>query len=314
MTTLRLACVEGGQEGSRLVGLVTESGVVPVRALAGLGEAPSLRQIIDGFPVLRPELEDLAISGVPTPLDEVRFLAAVASPAKILCSMRTRPASGSGPPDLHVFHKGPAAAVGAGGRIVLPQIEGAEIFTHNVCVAVVIAGPAKRVAAADWRSAVFGYTLLVDVAARTSKHSRWKDGVSTIGGSFETFAPIGPWVIPAGEADDAAGLRIRLWVGDDLRQDYRVDDLDERIGEVVELASSVMTLHSGDVLALEGSPDGQGPLQEGDLLRVDIEEIGAMDLTVDDPHARRWSRDIRIKAGSDDADLRPRLKESGSSV
>ena len=113
---------------------------------------------------------------------------------------------------LHVFLKAPGSAIGDGGTVVLPQLDGAEVYTHNLCLAVVIGRRCRAVAAADWRDVVFGYTAMIDITGRTAELSRWKDGKSALGSSCDTFGPLGPWIVPraAFEASDELALELRV--------------------------------------------------------------------------------------------------------
>jgi 2-keto-4-pentenoate hydratase/2-oxohepta-3-ene-1,7-dioic acid hydratase in catechol pathway len=218
--------------------------------------------------------------------------------------MRARTAGPASPPQLHVHVKANTSVAGDGAAIVLPDASGAALFTHNGCLAVVIGRDVRSLPPARWRDAVFGYSAVIDVTARTEDATRWKDGRSCLGGSFDTFTPLGPWIVPRTAVDDAAGFAVRLRVDGETRQDYRLADLDREIGETVALASSVMTLHPGDVIAIPGPADGQGPLQDGDRIELDAGPVGRLHATVSDRLGRRWPRDLRLDASADDTDVR----------
>jgi 2-keto-4-pentenoate hydratase/2-oxohepta-3-ene-1,7-dioic acid hydratase in catechol pathway len=173
---------------------MTQGGVVSVADLVSRGPTPQLTMtgIIDDFERLRPGLERRARDGDATPLADVRLRAPLPRPGKILAcianywehgALEARP--------LNMFLKNPDAVIGPGDTIVLPEFTEPWIFMHEAELALVIKGPAKKVKAENWRSAVFGYTGMIDVSARGEGRRTWKAG-SWLGKSFDTFAPLGP--------------------------------------------------------------------------------------------------------------------------
>jgi hypothetical protein len=100
---------------------------------------------------------------------------------------------------------------------------------------------------------VFGYTIVNDVTARDvqMRHQQWD-----LGKSFDTFCPMGPWIVTADELD-GRDTRVRCWVNGELRQDGRTTDLIFDIPTLIETCSRGITLHPGDVIAT-GTPAGVG--------------------------------------------------------
>ncbi|MET0430569.1 MAG: fumarylacetoacetate hydrolase family protein, partial [Microvirga sp.] len=253
---MRLALFETPGDGGPRLGAAVSAGIVPVDLMPGVDGAVALRETIARFSELRVEIESAVAARAPIPLDQVVLLPPVASPSKLLCVLRRLGPSPDHPVDLQVFLRARGAALGSGGEIVLPELDGADLFTQNACLGVVIGGPTRSLAAADWREAVFGYTGMIDIAPRTQARVRWKGGpgpMSPIGSSCDSFAPLGPWIVPRAEVDDREGLRLRLRCGTELRQDERLEDLDHWVGAAIERASSVMTLRPGDIVAIDGS-------------------------------------------------------------
>jgi 2-keto-4-pentenoate hydratase/2-oxohepta-3-ene-1,7-dioic acid hydratase in catechol pathway len=286
------------------LGVVTPAGVVAVDGVGAPSAGAALRDLISDYGVLDGGLEGLAGDTVPVPLDTVRLRAPLASPAKILCSLRVT----LKPDEIeqrHVFLKSPGSAIGDGGEVVLPHLPGAEFYTHNLCLAVVIGRRCRDVAAAEWREAVFGYTAMVDITGRTGELSRWKDGKSSLGSSCDTFGPLGPWIVPRDVFDEDGGFALSLSCNGQVRQEARIENLDERIGTVIELASTIMTLKPGDVIAVEVTPDGQGPLQHGDQLRVELDGVGRLSASVRDPWGRNWDPEVRVARDADHTDGQP---------
>jgi 2-keto-4-pentenoate hydratase/2-oxohepta-3-ene-1,7-dioic acid hydratase in catechol pathway len=285
--------------GAGRLGLATERGVV---SLDGT-DARTLKQLAADFDRLRPQLERCRDHGPVVPADQAPLRAPLARPAKVLVAMRARTAGAGSPAQLHVYAKAVPAVTGNGAEVVLPDADGAALFTHNGCLAVVIGRQARALPPERWREAVWGYTAMIDVTARTARGARWKDGRSCLGGSFDGFAPLGPWIVPRAEAQDAAGIDVCLRVNDAVRQAYRLD-VDREIGEAIALASTVMTLYPGDVIAVQGPGQDQGPVQGGDRIDLDVGPVGRLHATVRDRLGRRWPADLRLDASADDTDVR----------
>jgi 2-keto-4-pentenoate hydratase/2-oxohepta-3-ene-1,7-dioic acid hydratase in catechol pathway len=196
-----------------------------------------------------------------------------------------------------MFLKNPDAVVGPGDIIQLPEFNEPWAFMHEAELAVVIKGPAKRVSQADWKRAVFGYTCMIDVTARGEGRSTWKKN-SWMGKSFDTFAPLGPCIVTADEIADPNDLHVQFWNDGELRHNYNTDDMEHRVPEIVELASTIMTLRTGDVLSCGTNHEGLGFLQNGEQVEIAIRGIGRMTLRVSDPLARKWERGVYMGADS----------------
>jgi 2-keto-4-pentenoate hydratase/2-oxohepta-3-ene-1,7-dioic acid hydratase in catechol pathway len=287
-----------GGDGRAELGVVTGGGVVAVESSSAPNAERALKNLIANFAEWDPRLEGLVAGSAPIPLDQVRFLPPLPEPAKILCSLKVVLIP-EGAEQRHVFLKGTGSVIGDDREVVLPELGGAEIFTANVCLAVVIGSRCRSVAAADWREVVFGYTAMVDITARTAEHSRWKGGKSALGSSCDTFGPLGPWIVPRDRFDEADDSELQLLCNGTLRQQVRVGDLAERIGETIEIASTVMTLEPGDLIAIEATEDGRGPVQDGDVLEADLGGFGRVLATVRDPAGRSWDPSILVRPGAD---------------
>jgi 2-keto-4-pentenoate hydratase/2-oxohepta-3-ene-1,7-dioic acid hydratase in catechol pathway len=281
-------------------GLLTGRGVVDLAHLVERGWTPQLtmQNLIDGFERLRPRLEKLASEGEALPLTSVRLRAPLPRPGKILCCIANywEHAQREARP-LNMFLKNPEAVVGPGDTIVLPEFTEPWIFMHEAELALVVKGPAKKVAQTDWRKAVFGYTCLIDVSARGEGRRTWKAG-SWLGKSFDTFAPIGPCIATADEIPEPNDVVVRFWNDGQLRHNYNTDDMEHRVPELVEFASTVMTLNTGDLIACGTNHEGLGALQNGETVEIEIEHIGRMALKVADPLQRKWERGIYMGADS----------------
>jgi len=157
-------------------GLLTERGVISLADAVERRHTPQLTMqgLIDRFERLRPAAERLAAQGEALPLASVRLRAPLPRPGKILCCIANywEHAQREARP-LNMFLKNPEAVVGPGDTITLPEFTEPWIFMHEAELALVIKGPAKKVSQANWRSAVFGYTCLIDVSARGEGRRTW---------------------------------------------------------------------------------------------------------------------------------------------
>ncbi|MGL4573251.1 MAG: fumarylacetoacetate hydrolase family protein [Burkholderiaceae bacterium] len=168
---------------------------------------------------------------------------------------------------------GPHDAVRLPGAAVSTQID------YESELAVVIGLGGKNISRARAMDHVFGYTVLNDVTARDvqMRHAQWD-----LGKSFDTFCPMGPWIVTADEMDGRS-TRVRGWVNGELRQDGLTQDMIFDIPTLIETCSRGITLHPGDVIAT-GTPSGVGMgmsppqwLQAGDVMRIEIDGIGAIE-------------------------------------
>src|SRR5262245_42773660 len=289
--------------GPQLPGLLTERGVVDVSSAVRPNYSPQLvmEGIIDDFERLRPMLDKLAQTATALPLSAVRLRAPLPRPHHILCAIANywEHAQREARP-LNMFMKNPDAVVGPGDTIVLPEYTVPWIFMHEAELALVIKGPAKMVKAADWRRAVFGYTSMIDVSAREQGRRTWPatPGTSGPGKSFDTVAPIGPCITAADEIDNPNDLVVRFWNDGQLRHNYNTDDMEHRVPALVEFATTVMTMNSGDLIACGTNHEGLGALQDGETVEIEIEKIGRMKLGVADPLKRKWERGVYMGADS----------------
>jgi 2-keto-4-pentenoate hydratase/2-oxohepta-3-ene-1,7-dioic acid hydratase in catechol pathway len=311
---MKLVMFAAAGETEPAPGLLTARGVVGLAGVVERGSTPQLtmQNLIDGFERLRPELATLAVSGDAVPTERVRLRAPLPRPGKILCCIANywEHAQREARP-LNMFLKNPEAVVGPGDTIVLPEFTEPWIFMHEAELALVIKGPAKKVSQADWRRAVFGYTCLIDVSARGEGRRTWKAG-SWLGKSFDTFAPIGPCIVTADEIADPNDVVVRFWNDGQLRHNYNTDDMEHRVPELVEFASTVMTLNTGDLIACGTNHEGLGALQDGETVEIEIEPIGRMALKVADPLKRTWERGIYMGADSTNPEAVRRHRPPGA--
>ena len=178
-----------------------------------------------------------------------------------------------------VFTKVPECVVGPHADVMLPGAAISSQIDYEAELAVVIGTGGRNIARADALRHVFGYTIVNDVTARDvqMRHQQWD-----LGKSFDTFCPMGPWIVTA-DAFDGTRTRVRCWVNGQARQDGLTTDLIFDIPTLIETCSRGITLHPGDVIAT-GTPAGVGMglvpptfLKSGDVVRIEIEGLGAIE-------------------------------------
>ena len=180
-----------------------------------------------------------------------------------------------------IFSKVPECVVGPHDAIVIPQSVSTAI-DYEAELAVVIGRGGRGIRKADAMQHVWGYTVVNDVTSRDwqNRHLQWH-----MGKSFDTFCPMGPWLVSA-DACDGTRTRVRCWVNGEERQNALTTDLIFDIPTLIETLSAGITLYPGDVIAT-GTPVGVGIgfsppkyLQPGDKVKVEIEGIGAIESPV----------------------------------
>jgi 2-keto-4-pentenoate hydratase/2-oxohepta-3-ene-1,7-dioic acid hydratase in catechol pathway len=277
-------------------GVITDSGIVDISDLVEQGVTPqeTMVSIIDRFDELKPQIERFVSTASALDPSIIQLCAPLPRPGKILACIGNywEHAQREAKP-LNMFMKNPDAVVGPGGTICLPNFTEPWSFMHEAELAVVVKGPAKEVPRDRWRDAVFGYTCLIDVTARGEGRFTWPGPpMSWLGKSFDTFAPIGPCIVTADEIPDPSQLHVQFWNNGELRHNYLTNDMEHPVSEIIEFASRIMTLRSGDLLACGTNHEGLGFLQEGETVEICIHGIGRMTLNVKDPLKRTWERGV----------------------
>jgi 2-keto-4-pentenoate hydratase/2-oxohepta-3-ene-1,7-dioic acid hydratase in catechol pathway len=214
----------------------------------------------------------------PVGFDEIRLLAPV-TPSKIVAiglnyADHAAEANRELPKEPMLFIKPSTAVIGPGDEIIYPP-QTANLHYEGE-LAIVIGKPAKNVAMEQARGHVLGYTCANDVTARDLQR---RDVQFTRGKGFDTFAPLGPWIITGLDPSD---LAIQTRLNGQIRQNSRTSKLIFSCDYLVSFISSVMTLLPGDVIST-GTAAGVGPMQPGDVVEVEIEGIGCLRNTIAAP-------------------------------
>jgi 2-keto-4-pentenoate hydratase/2-oxohepta-3-ene-1,7-dioic acid hydratase in catechol pathway len=169
------------------------------------------------------------------------------------------------------FVLSPTSISGPREPVVLPELEGYRI-DHECELALVIGRHGFRIAAEDALEHIFGYSCLVDVTVRGPQERAMRK-------SFPSFTPLGPHLVTRDEVADPDDLRLRLSVNGQTRHDGTTGDMIVGVREAIVLISSVVPLAPGDVIAT-GTPAGVAAIAAGDRLRIEVEDVGAMELDV----------------------------------
>lgn len=228
-----------------------------------------------------------ACSGPSAPWDQKRLLAPVPEPGILMgvgLNYRDHAAeTGRALPELPaIFVKLRGAAAAPFGTIVRPA--GVTTLDYEGELGIVIGRPLYRPSATEVRDGIAGYVVLNDVTVRARVHP---DRV-TLAKSAPGHAPFGPWLTTADAVPDPQALGIRTWVNGTLRQDSSTAQLHHGIEDLVAFVADAVRLMPGDVIAT-GSPGGSGIgfdpprfLQPGDVVRVEIDQLGAIEQRVVD--------------------------------
>ncbi len=215
-------------------------------------------------------------------LDNVRLLAPIPRPNKLICVglnyLDHAKETGAEVPKVPtIFNKFATAVIGPGDNVILPKVSTAPDYEAEL--AFVIGRGGRHIAAENWADHVFGYTIMNDISARDYQRatSQW-----LMGKTFDTFAPMGPWIVTTDEIPDPHVLGIQLEIAGEVLQDSNTRELIFKIPELVAFLSSVFTLEPGDIVST-GTPAGVGftrkpprYLRAGEEVTVTVEKIGTL--------------------------------------
>jgi 2-keto-4-pentenoate hydratase/2-oxohepta-3-ene-1,7-dioic acid hydratase in catechol pathway len=278
MKLCRFAAAEGGAalgivEGEEVLDLSSaDVPTEPARALDAIGQE-ALTKLAEGAPRL--PLSDVQLL---SPAEPRKYLGIALNYADHIAEM------GMEAPEVPVFfNKQATCVVGPGAGIHMPRVS--TFLDYEAELAVVIGKRCRHLPVERAHEAIAGYTAANDVSVRD-----WQGRAQTmtIGKSFDTHGPLGPWLVTADELGDPHDLAIRCFVNDEPRQDARTSEMVFDCFQQVSHLSEAFTLEPGDVIAT-GTPSGVGlgrqPVRDnllhvGDTVRVEIEGIGELVNTV----------------------------------
>lgn len=277
---MKLVRFDGGA-GAR-AGVVIGDAVVDLEPLGFLDLLSVVREGVGAFA----RITDFAASAASVPMASVRLLAPIERPDKYLAiGMNYRKHVEEGaklgiaePKKQLWFNKQTTSIAGPFDGIVKPDLS--DQIDYEAELGVVIGKAAKHVSAADAPAHIFGYFVANDVSTRDWQfHSQ----TMTMGKSFDTHGPIGPWIVTTDEIADPHDLPIRCLVNGEERQSSNTGMMLHNIYEQIEYLSTAFTLEPGDLIAT-GTPEGVGIamdppvfLKVGDIVRCEIDGVGAIE-------------------------------------
>ncbi len=216
------------------------------------------------------------------PLSSVRLRAPMARPPKFICVGlnyldHAKESNLEIPSVPTIFNKFTTCVIGPGDHIVLPKVSNSPDYEAEL--AVVIGRGGRHIPEERWQEHVFGYTIVNDVSARDYQRAttQW-----LMGKTFDTFGPMGPWIVTADAVADPHNLDVRMTINGEVLQNSNTRELIFKIPRLISYLSSVFTLEPGDIIST-GTPAGVGfartpPrwLRPGDDVVVSVEGIGEL--------------------------------------
>jgi 2-keto-4-pentenoate hydratase/2-oxohepta-3-ene-1,7-dioic acid hydratase in catechol pathway len=265
-----------------VIGVIVGDGIVRITDL--LPQYTEMRQLAADGPEALARLADKLARATPSvALDSVKLLAPMERPRNFLAvgmnylkHAQEGVRHGVTPPEHQVWFNKATSSLSGPYDDIDPGVT--EKLDYEVELGVAIGRTARYVSREDAPAHVFGYFTANDVSARD-----WQLHAQTwfIGKSFDTFGPIGPWIVTPDEVGDPHKLGLRCYVNGELRQNSNTEQLIYSIWEQIEYVSTAFPLEPGDLL-LTGTPEGVGHamtpqryLIEGDVVRCEIDKLGA---------------------------------------
>ncbi|WP_255638421.1 fumarylacetoacetate hydrolase family protein [Amycolatopsis sp. DSM 110486] len=268
---MRLVTYDGGR-----VGYLADDRVVDLGGLVGgHGEPGAMRRLLARWTEVRDSLPPPSAANS-VPLADVSLEAPVPDPSKIVAAPvnyrdhKSEMELKVDISDLAVFLKAPSSIIAHGGVVRLPYAD--RRVDQEGELAAVIGKQARNVSEAEALDHVVAYTGLLDITMRGGEDRSTRK-------SFDTFTPLGPWLVTTDEADAADAIDLDCTVGGEHRQSSNTRHLIWGVAKLVSYISTVMTLEVGDVIAT-GTPSGVGPLTAGDKVSVTLSSIGTLTVTV----------------------------------
>jgi 2-keto-4-pentenoate hydratase/2-oxohepta-3-ene-1,7-dioic acid hydratase in catechol pathway len=269
-------------DGSTRLGKVVGDRVVDISAVAP-DAGHSMRLLLSQLDHLRSAID--AAHGPSFPLDKVTLEAPIADPLKYLAigmnyqsHVDEAEAAGHGAPKTQIwFNKQVSCINGPFSDVDVPK-SAPDMVDYEAEMGVVIGKRCRHVSREDARSVIAGYFVVNDVTARDWQ---FRSPTFTLGKSFDTHGPIGPWITTDDEIADPLALNVTLELNGDVRQQASTAEMIYDIYDQIAYLTEVMTLEPGDLIAT-GTPAGVGIagnrfMKEGDVVRVSIDGLGAIE-------------------------------------
>lgn len=275
--------------GQTDIGVVVDDQVIRLAQLVPNAPQTIKDVLADGANLLPRITAALASKPAGVPLSSVKLLAPIPDAQKFLAIgmnyadhvEEARKGGVTAPKNQIWFNKQVTCINGPFDPVCYPRVS--EMLDYEAEVGVVIGKRCRYVSAADAKNVIGGYFVVNDVTARDWQ---FQSPTFTLGKSFDTHGPIGPWIVTADEIADPHALDFRLFVNGKQRQQGNTRDMIYNIYAQIEHLSKVMTLEPGDLIATGtcagvGLASGkEGLLQIGDVVRVEVDGIGHIENTI----------------------------------
>ncbi|MDH3234976.1 MAG: fumarylacetoacetate hydrolase family protein [Alphaproteobacteria bacterium] len=273
----RLGLVKGDQ----VLDVSEALGVIP----ATRWPAPTGDALITHLDAVRAEVAKLEGSAKATPIADVTLKSPVANPTKVIgapvnyakhvAEAQADPNIAPGQKILGIEDYGPflkanSSLVGPGEGVALRFTDRRN--DHEGELGVVISRTGVDIpldAAGDY---IAGYALALDMTVRGNEDR-------SVRKSLDSYSVLGPWLVTKDEVGDANALDLKLWVDDELRQDSNTSFLIYNVEKLISWCSTFYTLHPGDII-MTGTPEGVGPVKAGNMITLEIEKVGRMEVPV----------------------------------
>lgn len=286
---IRLRLGTFGKDGRAFPGVIMDDGRVADLSGCGYDSLLSILNDTEAFGVVQGMLAERKNGLAVYSLDEVKTMAPLAKPGKIICIGKNymehaREMSSEAPTEPVFFAKFANSIIGPGDSIVMPRTS--DQVDYEAELAVVIGRKGRFIPVEEAMDYVAGYTIFNDVSARDlqMRGGQWMKGKA-----LETFAPTGPYLVTVDEVPNPHKLDIKLWLNDSVMQDSNTSNFIFDIPFLISFLSELFTLEPGDIIAT-GTPPGVGfarkpPvfMKPGDQVRIQIEGIGELENSVIGP-------------------------------
>lgn len=268
-------------EGEELRDVTAALDLLPVQRYP----LPASDLLIANLPAVMAEIRRIAPSAAILPLEGRRLLSPVANPGKVIgapVNYRKHLDEARAQADIHhhnqiaeiqqigLFLKASSSVVGASHGVEIRHPERRN--DHEAELVVVIGTPGRNIPRERAYAHIAAYTVGLDMTVRGPQERSLRKSV-------DSYSVVGPWLVTSDELPEPQALDFRLTVNGELRQQANTRDLVLDIPALVELASSYYTLHPGDLL-FTGTPEGVGPVRDGDRIEVGFAAIGNMNVDV----------------------------------
>lgn len=271
---MKLASFDAGRIGVIADGMLVDKTDQVCEVLFPCADVSLMRQVITHWATAQPVFDDAR--GRACSLKDVVFDPPVPDPSKVIAApVNYRDHQREMNQEFHVdglgvFLKAPSSVLGHRGVVHLPYTD--RRFDHEAEVALVIGTRARNVSEPDALDHVFGYTGLLDLTMRGGEDRSTRK-------SFDTFTPMGPWLVTADEFGSPTDVDFSLTVNGIQRQSANTRNLIWGAARLIAYASSVMTLQPGDIITT-GTPAGVGPINDGDSIVLHIQGLADLEVSV----------------------------------